>query len=335
MTFRCLVAAVPDPSASLGFRFDETIDSIQGAARSHGYVLERWRLPWSEPAQDARHAVASDAEKPEPKPEGTNPAHATAPPSPVAGDPGLLVFRNTKLASGSTDLLLVFLATESPTQGIDRLAFKRSLELARKLGEPGEPNNPAPIPVEILAPCFSGSMPSLRDALLDWLESAQPAHGKFHIEVVSGTASAFDRRAFLKAIRGRSLPQLGAVEFRSMTQRFENTLNAVLKFLGPRIHKSDVAYLSEIDTGFGQSVSAFSGDNQASREGGSPISLQYPSQVGEIRRRYESQGLMQDKASDVLRSAGDLPRGATATTPHGMCFRIRHRTGPHSRKTGY
>jgi hypothetical protein len=60
MALRCLLAAVPDPSASLGFRFDETIDSIEEAARVYGYVLERWRLPWSEQPLRATPEVPSE-----------------------------------------------------------------------------------------------------------------------------------------------------------------------------------------------------------------------------------------------------------------------------------
>ena len=94
---RCLLAAVPDPSASLGFRFDETIDSIEGAARAYGYVLERWRLPASEPAENARPADTSktisgrhDADEPKPKP-------ADKAAEVAGGDPGLLVFRRAAL----------------------------------------------------------------------------------------------------------------------------------------------------------------------------------------------------------------------------------------------
>ena len=78
--------------ASLGFRFDETIDSIEGAARAYGYVLERWRLPASEQAENAKPPDTSktisgrhDADERKPKP-------ADKAPEPAGGDPGLLGF---------------------------------------------------------------------------------------------------------------------------------------------------------------------------------------------------------------------------------------------------
>ncbi len=188
VALRYLLAAVPDPSASLGFRFDATIDSIQGAARTYGYVLERWRLPGSAAPDHAKAEVRSattdqrhDAGVPPSQP-------GSSPPQPVGGDPGLLVFRRAGSAPGQsgkrvyrsatstsatpapdqaesvTDLLLVFLITESPTQGIDRLALGRALRLAEALRQPGESGSQATRRVNILAPCFSGSMPSLRDA---------------------------------------------------------------------------------------------------------------------------------------------------------------------------
>ena len=73
------MASVPDPTGSLGFRFDETIDSIEAAARSYGYVLERWRLPWSEQAEEAGPKLADEKESPPPEGEATGPAKSGSP----------------------------------------------------------------------------------------------------------------------------------------------------------------------------------------------------------------------------------------------------------------
>ncbi len=96
-----------------------------------------------------------------------------------------------------------------------------------------------------------------------------------------------------------------------MTHRFEKTLDVILGFLGRTRNDEDVAIMSEIDTGFGESVSNFPAPSPSkSGEKHASISLQYPSQIAEIRRRYESQGLMKDGASDVFRSAAELRAGS-------------------------
>jgi hypothetical protein len=306
VTIRSLIAAVPDPKSSLGFRFDETIDSIEEAARVYGYVLERWRLPAqsssTKPKVNTEHKGQPRDDKDKPKqPAGSSP-------EPVAGDPGLLVFRKAGVVTGRgvprTDLLLVFLITETPTQGVDRLAFTRALKFADSLRNPRELGSQTTRRISVVAPCFSGSMPSLRDALRDWLASLKGAEtGKCNIEILSGTASAFPRADFEDGIKAGLFDKLNDLRFSSMTHHFEDVLRVVLDFLGRATHASDVAIFSEVDTGFGESVSVDS--SRVDAQGG-PVTLQYPSQIAEIRRRYEVQGLMKDKASDVLGPSGEL-----------------------------
>ncbi len=308
----CMLSTVPDPTASLGFRFDETIDSIEAAARAYGYVLERWHLPSSEPpekvmpegttkAKSGRHEAAEAKAQP-----------ASDAAEPVAGDPGLLVFRRAQSASdstvGATELLLVFLITETPTQGVDRLALTRALKLATALEAPENSGNGAARTINILAPCFSGSMPSLRDALHDYLLSINDSKtAAYDVEILSGTTSAFDNREFLNAFGPGKFKKLNSVSFASMTHRFERTLDVILEFLGRSRNDPDVAILSEIDTGFGESVSKIPGASPAkSGDTGGSISLQYPSQIAEIRRKYESQGLLKDGASNAFQSAAEL-----------------------------
>ena len=167
VSLRSLLVTVPNPSGSLGYRFDETIESIERAARPYGYVLERWRLPWSEQPEHSKPEVPSDTKGQPRKSEDPQSKPASSSPQTIMGDPGLLVFRRTSSSRDHsphlTDLLLVFLITETPTQGIDRLALTRALKLAEALGEPGQTDRQTTRQVNFVAPCFSGSMPSLRD----------------------------------------------------------------------------------------------------------------------------------------------------------------------------
>ena len=63
-----------------------------------------------------------------------------------------------------------------------------------------------------------------------------------------------------------------------------------------------------IHTGFGEWVSSFRDPLQSkSVSNRRSISLQYPSEIAEIRRRYELQGLMKKTARlDVFKSAAEL-----------------------------
>ena len=64
-----------------------------------------------------------------------------------------------------TDLPPVFLITETPTQGVNRLALNHALELADALRKPAKDGLDTTRSINLVAPCFSGSMPSLRDSL--------------------------------------------------------------------------------------------------------------------------------------------------------------------------
>ena len=197
---------------------------------------------------------------------------------------------------------------ESPTQGVDRLSLKRALELADALRKPANAAQETTRRINIIAPSYSGSLPSLRDGLRDWLAGVkETSSGKYTIEILSGSASAFDQSGFVAAIQAGQSDKLADVSFFSMTHRFEQTLETILRFLGRSNHGEDVAILSEIDTGFGESVSHFRAVHPSGTDPfRTSIRLQYPSQIAEIRRRYELQGLMKDETSSVLRSAADL-----------------------------
>ena len=347
----CFVAMVPDPvETSLSFRFDETIDSIERALGTRDYVLERWRLPWAESGKpdfprdgfiDDVKKLVSDLAKSPP----TRPSANSSKPHPTPGDPGLLVFREQPNGrkpgeqAAFPGFILVFLITETPTQGIDRLALSTSLDLAEEFRDkPAKDEKPKAI--QILGPCFSGSMPSLRDSLLDWVDrqAAVPAPS-FQIRVVSGTATTFDKKGFERAFNVRKNPPLATAEFSSMVHRTETVLDAILKFLGEPDGKDgakpprepdgkdgakspgtpeDVAILSEINTAFGEFISDSEVEpgtkekDQKARPGArlkfhrGLLSLQYPLHIAEIRARYESQGLLQDGAADIFKAAGEL-----------------------------
>ena len=350
ITLGWFVATVPDPvETSLSFRFDESVDSIERALSTRGYVLERWRLPWAEPL--AKEADAHPTEKAAAKLARAIASMKPGDPSkshPTPGDPALLVFRQQprpRLAPAAVvpeagakpedpppEFILVFLVTETPTQGVDRLALAASLDLTEGIRPPSptKAGPPPPAPervVRVLGPCFSGSMSSLQEMIREWLDGrkGEDTVARFRFDVVSGSASAFDKEVFQGAFAKRreaGTKPVAEVEFASTVHRSETIKRAILEYLGRREHDEDVAILSEINTGFGGSFLADepsatdervkAPQAKVSQPKGTHLKvkgslrLQYPLHIAEIRERYQRQGIFSGGAADLLKATGEL-----------------------------
>ncbi len=316
-----LIATVPAPvGSSMSHRFDESVNSISSAAGRYGFVLERWRRPWAEPrkAEDPRVELSLERGPRGPVARAAVPSASKGAPKPQAttGDPGTLVFRNVDMAiktkaSDPDEFLVVFLVPESPTQGIDRAALIHALDLSKRfVAYSGRK-------LHLLAPRFSGSMPSLRDALLSWLDSTQKpwAETKHTVQIISGTASAFPQVPFQDAFKKHeALAQ--PLTFHSTTHRTETMLTAVLNYLGAE-NDPHVAILREGNTGFGATLGPTRSKDKRdqSREKCAEsepskefryTTIRYPLNIAEIRRRYQKAGLLDDPTSAVLRGPKEL-----------------------------
>jgi hypothetical protein len=156
-----LAPALPDP------RMDQALDAIQRGFASlknrrpggfppapDDFLLDRVWLPWT-----GAGAGSADATQ-------------TA--------PGILLFRGT----GPRVLEVVFVVPETSKLGIQKEAFRESLELIADLQEAAiEPR------VSILGPSFSGSVESLRLALKSWRDDRG---GLLAFQAASGSATADD-----------------------------------------------------------------------------------------------------------------------------------------------
>ena len=132
-----LMALVPDPvNSHLALSFDRTIGSLVDGATAAKYSYVNYYFPWQtdlsgeQPDLDMRKEQLEEKRK-------------------VEKWPGLLLFR------GPTHPLAVFLVAETPTAGINRIAFQRTLSYL--------PDGYGPIPV--IGPSFSGSANSLVEAI--------------------------------------------------------------------------------------------------------------------------------------------------------------------------
>jgi hypothetical protein len=240
-----LIVTVPDPAAShFAYIFDSLTESIQRAAAESNYLFDRYWLPWKPSQQE--DALAS-----------------------IAGpQPGVLLFRKQD-ASGT---LVVFLAGESPTFGLNKDAFQRALDVIQEVNG-GKP----PDSVRVAGPTFSGSIPSLRQAIVtarsQWQAAKDPSARKdVPFRVISGSATNEDNAEQMQA---------DGVEYSAVIENDSFSRNQFLAYLNERlgIPPNRVAILSESGTAFGSGFAA-------GKQGG-PLALPFPMEIARLRNAYQ------------------------------------------------
>ncbi len=148
-----LIATVPDPELTrLSLYFDRAMDSIQQAAESLGFYLDRHWLPWAEDAAGGGANFTGD-------------------------EPGMLLFRKP---GGAGEFLVVFLVGESPVSGIRQRTFLKAVQYAHTVAAAGT--------FFIAGTNYSGALPSLRRGIEDSRRLFSSGSAlKFHI--ISGSAT--------------------------------------------------------------------------------------------------------------------------------------------------
>lgn len=274
-TLDFLIALIPDPvDSGLSYRSTESLEAIQRGFAESGFLFDRHWFPWDgEPAR--RKAFR--------------------------GEPGVLFFR--KVDERGRRLTAVFLVGETAKSGIHKQPFLEALsfvgEMRRATG--------ATDPIRVLGPTFSGSVESLRVALLRWhalpREEATLIRPLIRplIRVVSGTATApgisFDG------------PLADTVTFERVILTDDRLQQEAFAFLEQRLgwRRADMALLTELDTAYGK---PFRNRVRARDEGGVRV-YEFPSHLSQIRAAREKQGLTsrpqeQPAMSDPSRLSLDL-----------------------------
>ena len=255
------IATVPDPELThLSLTFDRYIESItwgvaDGDLDGQRYSLTGYWFPWRADLKqptDAGGLKAAEDDRDK-----------------RVNTPGLLLFRQrTDPLHQRTDpqsLLLVFLVGETPTSGVNRVAFQKAWNYATSsLATDNLPICPPGSCVGILGPSFTGSLPSL--SLL--LQQQSAPTNTFVISTITGAPAD-------------PLPALNA-HFCSTAERGDNTRQAFLSYLAnlttlgtaPR-PLSDIsgqlAYLVEDETGYGEAITT------------DALVLRYPRGIARIR----------------------------------------------------
>ncbi|MGC2111920.1 MAG: phage holin family protein [Candidatus Korobacteraceae bacterium] len=167
-TVHYIIATLPDPMHThFPLLFDRLTEALQQGAQDQGYNYDDSWLPWSD--QTHSYDRLEDQQK------------AGALSDAKEKQPGVLVFRKALSSSdiekcgkaGPTTLpcllpysegLVVFVVGENPTGGINLEQFNNAVAWVRKLSATADPK--VPLDIKILGPYFSGSFPSLAQALL-------------------------------------------------------------------------------------------------------------------------------------------------------------------------
>lgn len=245
-----LIATVPDPLHSrLSLFTDSAIQAIEDGAQASGWIFANQWLPWI----DSADADEKDPEKRSKEREVIRIQEK---------QPGALVFRHgapkQERAYYDPGVLIVFLAGETPTGGVNSAQFQLARAYMRAIqGPSGKDHN-----VRILGPTFSGSFYSLSGLLQEDLRQ-----GPVSYRVRSGTAQA----AADGAVLGR--PEIEFRDASANTKDQDGYFLQVLAELG--IETSQAAKLVEDESAFGEAATV--GDIRAFR---------FPREISHLRNAY-------------------------------------------------
>lgn len=268
-----LIVTLPDPlDSSLGYTFDEALNTLQSAVGTQDFLIDQFYLPWHKAQMSSEHQADPDYHR----------------------DPGVIVFRRRgtepvpvtdedKKRSATdpgkrreaTELLVMYLVGETPVAGIHQRVFDRTIAEIEFLSQahsqslsksdpdkpvatvkPGATDKPT---IHIVGSTFSGSA----DSLARSMGRAQ----QFQFDVISGSASN------VSPSRIRELSDGTLKSFASVRIPARLAFLAAVRFLDESRQSSDplrIAWLHEANTSFGSWLTQFSGDT-ANQDG---LSLQ-------------------------------------------------------------
>ncbi len=333
-----LVATVPDPVESYAkWTFDRYLDAIRRGAEANEYVLDRYGpARWWKPDPDADPSAARLAR-----------------PADAAGrhieELGVIVFRSSSrrevvtrdadpgdvaLVNGGGNrngagaanreqrALVVFLVPETAIAGVSPRAVVKALDSVAALSRLPCVAGVDRSTVRLVGPSFSGTSPSLANALHEWLKT--PAGQAFNVRIVSGTADAEFNRNILErppaapASLSTSSPSMtasnvGRVRFQATvpTNRLlQHGLAEYLRSLTPETDVTRIALFVESNTGYGRSLLAAFRDSSRFRVDTVP----FPMHISRLRTAATQQRGPTVRIPGVGSSAAPLRLDDKSTT---------------------
>ena len=197
------------------------LDSIVNAIQDAGYVQDRYWLPW----QDVRHSGGDH--------DSIDSGQYSDPCSHES--PGVVLFRSIK----GTELLFLYIITETPTYGIDKDSFyaavDESIQLLNNTGSK----------LRIVGPTYSGSATSLKIAI----EAETLKHPDLSFKIISGSATS-------DSVDGTLNQNSLNIEFHRTVIPDVVANNRFYRYLSEQLGAScrEIAILTESTTRYGQSI---------------------------------------------------------------------------------
>jgi hypothetical protein len=271
-----VTALLPDPQAQeLAGDFDEGIETLERAAESAGYVLERLWLPWSR--QGGGAAVSRDS------------AHADR--------AGWLLFRSDMSGADPQRLdvrrLVLLLVAERPGSGVDRAMLADALAIEARVGRPVHDAG-----VQIVGPYFSGTAVSLRSGLEAWCARDAEVCASRPVSLLSGTATRHANGEILNITAGadRASPRLRAT-FSATVNSDDALADAMNAFFADTlgVGPGERAELTETSTAFGN---AFAKSARAGAE--EPLRIAFPAHIAGLRDDARDNSQADTRAADVV-----------------------------------
>jgi hypothetical protein len=342
-----LIATVPDPfHSSMTMEYDRTLESIERAAAFAGYTIDRYWLPWDEiylqPQTDLvkTRTLSRDQHLREDQP-GLLLFHCVDQLAKPRCTPGEK--KPTDKKDLHTHLLLVFLAGETPSSGINKVAFAKAVRYIQELrrNEVGmETDDFKPDELRLAGPRFSGSLHALKVALLELgnaaLGSEEPPHDLPEtIRIVSGASNRSAIQEFCElrtedtvalndlipckiALQFPYLPEI-PVTFQQITYDQDISRTTILTALQKDLNyaRKEVALLSESASKFGAGTDKNLGaDTDKNRGAGNTenpgseyLEISYPRGIAPVRNAYQAaqEAMSTESSSRKKKTWASLP----------------------------
>ena len=241
--------------------------------------------------------------------------------------PGLLLFRIPR----KSQLLLVFLAGETPTSGLKKSVMAAALRQLADFYPWGPEYDQLPnelrgltqkdsrIAIKIMGPTFSGSAVSLDFTLRDWLAGLRGRVSKTGkplpaFQIVSGTATAIDPQEFSPFGDGVR------PAFQAVVPPDNTTMSVALHYIR-HLGYARVAMLTEASTAYGQDQEYKQESKKEPKQESEPestpepdaqpanppdashptiLNLPFPLHISQLRTASEKQRLSQQKSTSEL-----------------------------------
>jgi len=273
-SYTFVIATVPDPSRSrLAMFLDRAIESIQKGAQAAAWQFDSQWLPWTLTQDEAGGKM-------------------WVPADPGISEPGILIFRgkpSAKAAQFPHAVLLLFVAGETPTGGIDLAAFHKALQYREAFQEKA--------PFIVIGPTFSGSLPSLAKAL-------GPVPPDRVLAVASGTVTRTDYIHIFQGLPFSKNFWSGALSSSETTRDVKVVAGRL------NIGLNQVAILSEDETAFGGAATAQT----------EVPSIRFPREISSLRNAWQTASGQQKPLNNdpIPFSLRDLEGGADSVPVFGV-----------------